>query len=80
MREDIDTQPHQFKSVLTGEKLRKTFFPAVKNDEAKVVAAFCNMSKMNALKKKPKVCFLLRSNIVLLVNAKLIEIGLRCGS
>jgi len=54
MREDIDTQSHQFKSVLMGEKLRKTFFPAIKNDEAKVVAAFCNMSKMNALKKKPK--------------------------
>lgn len=37
-----------------GDKLRETFFPAVK-DEAKVVAAFCDMSKTNALKKKPKV-------------------------
>ncbi|KAK0122508.1 hypothetical protein ONS95_010736 [Cadophora gregata] len=54
MREDIDTQPHQFKSILMGEKLRKTFFPAVKKDEGKIVAAFCNMSNMNALKKKPK--------------------------
>ncbi|PVH76079.1 hypothetical protein DL98DRAFT_518200 [Cadophora sp. DSE1049] len=54
MREDIDTQPHQFKSILMGDKLRKTFFPAVKNVEGKVVATFCNMSKMNALKKKPK--------------------------
>ncbi|KAL2066746.1 hypothetical protein VTL71DRAFT_2818 [Oculimacula yallundae] len=54
LREDIDTRPHQFKSVLMGERLRKTFFPKVKADEGKVVAAFCEMSKMNALKKKPK--------------------------
>ncbi|CZT10566.1 uncharacterized protein RCO7_07527 [Rhynchosporium graminicola] len=54
LREDIDTQPHQFKSVLMGERVRKTFFARVKNDEGKVVKAFCEMSKMNALKKKPK--------------------------
>ncbi|KAH7370936.1 hypothetical protein BKA65DRAFT_489523 [Rhexocercosporidium sp. MPI-PUGE-AT-0058] len=54
LREDIDTQPHQFKSILMGDKLRKTFFPAVKADEEKVVSAFCKMSKTNALKKKPK--------------------------
>ncbi|KAL5326277.1 hypothetical protein ACEPPN_007415 [Leptodophora sp. 'Broadleaf-Isolate-01'] len=54
LREDIDTQPHQFKSILMGDKLRKTFFPNVKADEGKVVSAFCVMSKTNALKKKPK--------------------------
>ena len=55
MREDIDQQPHQFKSVLMNDNLRKTFFPGMK-DEKKVVAAFCKMSGDNALKTKPKVC------------------------
>lgn len=59
LREDIDTQPHQFKGLLMGEKIRKTFFPAVKADEKKVADAFCKMSKMSALKKKPKVCLCL---------------------
>jgi uncharacterized protein (DUF2461 family) len=54
MREDIDQQPHQFKSVLMNDNLRKTFFPGMK-DEKKVVAAFCKMSGDNALKTKPKV-------------------------
>jgi len=55
IREDIDQQPDQFKAMLTSDKLRKTFFPGVKKDEEKVVAAFCKMSNTNALKKKPKV-------------------------
>ncbi|KAN0098684.1 Conserved hypothetical protein (DUF2461) domain containing protein [Hyaloscypha variabilis] len=54
LREDIDTQPHQFKSILTADNLRTTFFPGVKKDEKKVVAAFCKMSADNALKTKPK--------------------------
>jgi hypothetical protein len=37
------------------DNLRKTFFPGIKNDEKKVVAAFCKMSADNALKTKPKV-------------------------
>jgi len=55
LREDIDTQPHQFKSILTEEHLRTTFFPGIKKDEKKVIAAFCKMSADNALKTKPKV-------------------------
>lgn len=58
LREDIDTQPHQFKSVLMGETLRTVFFPKVKAEESKVVKAFCQMSKRGALKKKPKVRWL----------------------
>jgi uncharacterized protein (DUF2461 family) len=54
MREDIDQQPHQFKSILMDDNLRKTFFPGVK-DEKKVIAAFCKMSGDNALKSRPKV-------------------------
>lgn len=54
LREDIDQQPHQFKSILMDDKLRKTFFPDLKADQKKVVAAFCKMSAENALKKKPK--------------------------
>jgi len=54
LREDIDQQPHQFKSILMEENLRRTFFPDVKNDEKKIIAAFCKMSGDNALKKKPK--------------------------
>ncbi|KAE8441437.1 hypothetical protein EG329_004963 [Mollisiaceae sp. DMI_Dod_QoI] len=54
LREDIDQQPHQFKSILMGEKFRKTFFPSAGKDEKKVVAAFCKMSGDNALKTKPK--------------------------
>jgi hypothetical protein len=57
LREDIDTQPHQFKSILMEDNLRTTFFPGVKKDEKKVVAAFCKMSADNALKTKPKVSF-----------------------
>lgn len=59
LREDIDQQPHQFKSILMDDKLRKTFFPDLKADQKKVVAAFCKMSAENALKKKPKVHTLL---------------------
>jgi predicted nucleotide-binding protein (sugar kinase/HSP70/actin superfamily) len=55
LREDIDQQPHQFKSILMEDNLRGTFFPDVKKDEKKVVAAFCKMSADNALKTKPKV-------------------------
>lgn len=55
LREDIDQQPHQFKSILMGEKFRKTFFPSAGKDEKKVIAAFCKMSGDNALKTKPKV-------------------------
>jgi len=56
LREDIDLQPHQFKSILTANKFRETFFPKVKKgDEKKIVDAFCKMSGENALKKKPKV-------------------------
>ncbi|KAF8861882.1 hypothetical protein BDZ45DRAFT_671460 [Acephala macrosclerotiorum] len=54
LREDIDQQPHQFKSILMGEKFRKTFFPSAGKDEKKVIAAFCKMSGDNALKTKPK--------------------------
>ena len=55
LREDIDTQPHQFKSILMDDNFRKTFFPGIKKDEKKIVEAFCKMSADNALKKKPKV-------------------------
>jgi hypothetical protein len=55
LREDIDQQPHQFKSVLMGDNFRRTFFPKAKNDEKNVIKAFCEMTKENALKKKPKV-------------------------
>lgn len=34
--------------------MRRCFFPAAKNDEKKVVAAFCAMNAENALKTKPK--------------------------
>jgi hypothetical protein len=45
--------------VLLGDKLRKTFFPGMKAEEKKIMAAFCKMSSENALKKKPKVsCFI----------------------
>ncbi|KAI9054008.1 hypothetical protein LZ554_002952 [Drepanopeziza brunnea f. sp. 'monogermtubi'] len=54
LREDIDTQPHQLKSILMEEKLRTTFFPKVKAEEGKIVKAFCEGSKRDALKKKPK--------------------------
>jgi hypothetical protein len=40
---------------LTEEHLRTTFFPGIKKDEKKVIAAFCKMSADNALKTKPKV-------------------------
>lgn len=70
LREDIDTQPHQFKSILMGDKLRKTFFPNVKADEGKVVSAFCVMSKTNALKKKPKVCLSLRGGNIATLGSK----------
>ncbi|KAK2624157.1 hypothetical protein QTJ16_006107 [Diplocarpon rosae] len=53
LREDVDTQPHQLKSVLMGEQLRGVFFPTAQGEE-RVVKAFCEMSKQNALKKKPK--------------------------
>lgn len=56
LREDIDTQPHQFKSILMDDRVRKVFFPSVKKEEGKIVKAFCEMSKRDALKKKPKVC------------------------
>lgn len=55
IREDIDTQPEQFRGVIMAKKLRSTFFPNIKNDEQKLLAAFCKMSGENALKKKPKV-------------------------
>lgn len=55
LREDIDTQPHQFKSILMEDNFRQTFFPGIKKDEKKIVEAFCKMSADNALKKKPKV-------------------------
>ncbi|CAL3966785.1 unnamed protein product [Diplocarpon coronariae] len=53
LREDVDTQPHQLKSILMKEKLRGVFFPKAEG-EGEVVKAFCEMSKQNALKKKPK--------------------------
>lgn len=55
MREDVDQQPHQFKSVLMDANFRNTYFPGIKADEKKIVAAFCKMSNDNALKTKPKV-------------------------
>ncbi|RDW80288.1 hypothetical protein BP6252_04926 [Coleophoma cylindrospora] len=54
IREDIDLQPQQFKSILMNDNLRQTFFSGVSKDEKKVVAAFCAMSGENALKKMPK--------------------------
>jgi hypothetical protein len=58
------------------DNLRQTFFPDVKNDEKKIVAAFCKMSADNALKTKPKVAFEWSS----LGMTLLIEIGIRCRS
>jgi hypothetical protein len=76
LREDIDTQPHQFKSILMEDNLRQTFFPGVKKDEKKIVAAFCKMSAENALKTKPKVNLSeLFPEITLLIG-----VGLRCRS
>jgi hypothetical protein len=37
------------------KNLHKTFFPGVKHDEKKVVAAFIARNSENALKTKPKV-------------------------
>jgi hypothetical protein len=52
------------------DNLRQTFFPGVKNDEKKIVAAFCKMSADNALKTKPKVGFkLYLVEMTLLTNA-----------
>jgi hypothetical protein len=72
LREDIDTQPHQFKSILMDDNFRKTFFPGIKKDEKKIVEAFCKMSADNALKKKPKVISEIPpSRITLLTNVGL---------
>lgn len=75
LREDIDQQPHQFKSILMDDRLRKTFFPDMKADQKKVVAAFCKMSAENALKKKPKV----PEHPPRIFEVKLTSLGLRCG-
>lgn len=63
LREDIDQQPHQFKSIMMGEHLRKTFFPSAGKDEKKVIAAFCKMSGDNALKIRPKVSLQITYNM-----------------
>jgi uncharacterized protein (TIGR02453 family) len=55
LREDIDQQPHQFKSVLMDDRIRKTFFPGMKADQKKILESFYKMNAENALKKKPKV-------------------------
>ncbi|KAL3424154.1 hypothetical protein PVAG01_03435 [Phlyctema vagabunda] len=55
IREDIDQEPHQLKSILTSDRLRNVFFPDIKKkDDKAVVAAFCAMNAENALKTKPK--------------------------
>jgi hypothetical protein len=37
------------------QRVRKYFFPSVKKDEGEIVKAFYEMSKRDALKKRPKV-------------------------
>lgn len=55
LRQDIDQNSSQLKSVLRNAGLRKEFFNGIPDDERKAVKAFASQNQESALKTKPKV-------------------------
>jgi len=54
LRRNIDRRPHQIKSVLTEDRLRKNILNVNATDEKKAIKAFAASNAENALKTKPK--------------------------
>ena len=59
LRLAIDLKPQKLKNVLLDPGIRKFYFGGIGNDEKKAVKAFCEHNASNALKRRPKVAFIL---------------------
>lgn len=58
LRKAVDRHGDRLKEVLVGEELRKTYLGVAKKDEKECVKKFVALNGENALKTKPRVCFL----------------------
>jgi hypothetical protein len=60
LRVDVDQNPQGLKGILTQKNFKRDFFPNIKGKggEKEIVAAFCDRNKENALKTKPRVCYI----------------------
>ncbi|KAH6647311.1 hypothetical protein BKA67DRAFT_539188 [Truncatella angustata] len=54
LRANIDERPHRLRRVLMNPNFRRAFLPKANNNEAAVIAAFCQSNQENALKTRPQ--------------------------